>query len=162
MDISKIISVENICALADVMEEKNLEEINIEVGSEVKVAIKAKRPCPPPMPIMGGMMPMPHDPMPATLNAAAQNAAPTVEAQNVQKGNIVKSPIVGTFYAAASPDKPPFAEVGKKVEKGDVLMIIESMKLMNEIQSEFDGTVTKILVKNGDSVEYDQPLMIIE
>jgi acetyl-CoA carboxylase biotin carboxyl carrier protein len=102
------------------------------------------------------------DPMPATGNAAAVGAAPTVEAQAAFKGNVVKSPIVGTFYAAASPDKPPFAEVGKKVKKGDVIMIIESMKLMNEIQSEFDGTVKQILVKNGEAVEYDQPLMVIE
>ena len=77
-------------------------------------------------------------------------------------GNIVKSPIVGTFYAAPSPDKPPFVRVGDKVKKGDVIMIIESMKLMNEIQSDFDGTVDRILVSDGQAVEYDQPVMIIK
>ena len=69
---------------------------------------------------------------------------------------------MGTYYSAPGPDKPPFVEVGKKVSKGDVIMIIESMKLMNEVQSEYDGVVKEILVNNGTAVEYDQPVMIIE
>ena len=76
-------------------------------------------------------------------------------------GNVVKSPIVGTFYASAAPDKPPYVTVGKEVSEGDVLFIIESMKLMNEVTSEFSGTVEKILVQNGQAVEYGQPIMII-
>ncbi len=76
--------------------------------------------------------------------------------------NIVKSPIVGTFYASPSPDKEPFVSIGKNVCKGDTLFIVESMKLMNEIKSEFDGVVTEILVKNGDPVEYGQSIIIIE
>ena len=80
----------------------------------------------------------------------------------VPSGNVVKAPLVGTFYAASAPDKPPFVTVGKRVKKGDVLMIIESMKLMNEVQSEFDGTVEKILVSDGQPVEFDQPIMIIK
>lgn len=75
---------------------------------------------------------------------------------------IVKSPIVGTFYTAPSPDKPAFVEVGKKVKRGDTLYIVESMKLMNEIASECDGTVAEILVKDGQTVEYGQPVMRIE
>ena len=75
---------------------------------------------------------------------------------------MVKSPIVGTFYAAPSPDKAPYVTAGKQVKKGDVLFIIESMKLMNEIQSEYDGTVKKILVQDGQGVEYGQPILIIE
>lgn len=90
---------------------------------------------------------------------AAQAVAETPEEP---AGNVVKSPIVGTFYAAASPDKPPFAPVGKLVGKGDVLFIIESMKLMNEVQSEFDGVVKAVLVENGQGVEYGQPIMVIE
>ena len=78
------------------------------------------------------------------------------------EGSIVKSPIVGTFYASPSPDKPPFVKVGDTVKKGDVIMIIESMKLMNEVQSDFDGVVEKILVSDGQAVEYDQPVMIIK
>lgn len=76
-------------------------------------------------------------------------------------GNIIKSPIVGTFYSSPSPDKPPFVKVGQKVNIGDVLMIIESMKLMNEIQSDYEGTVTDVLVENGSAVEYDQPILVI-
>lgn len=78
------------------------------------------------------------------------------------EGNIIKAPIIGTFYSSPSPDKPAFVSEGQKVKKGDVLFIIESMKLMNEIQSDFDGTVKKILVSNAEGIEYDQPLMIIE
>lgn len=77
------------------------------------------------------------------------------------KGNTVKSPIVGTFYSSPSPDKPPFVKIGDTVKKGDVIMIIESMKLMNEVQSDFDGKILDILVENGQAVEYDQPIMII-
>jgi len=76
-------------------------------------------------------------------------------------GNIVKAPIVGTFYSSASPKDKAFVEVGKVVKKGDVIFIIESMKVMNEVKSEFDGAVTTINVKNGEAVEYDQPVMII-
>lgn len=73
----------------------------------------------------------------------------------------MKAPLVGTYYAAPSPDQKPFVQVGDTVKKGDVILIIESMKLMNEVQSDFDGVVKEILVQNGDGVEYDQPLMII-
>ena len=95
------------------------------------------------------------------IAAPAASPAPKKEAEEVS-GNVVKSPIVGTFYAAPSPDKPPFVTVGKQVKKGDTLFIIESMKLMNEIQSEFDGSVKKILVEDGQGVEYGQPILIIE
>ena len=151
MNIEKLFSVENISVLADVMEEKNLEEITMEYD-DAKLTLKAKRPCPPPM---GAAMPAM---APVAAPAPAQAAAPAPQVS----GNVVKSPIVGTFYAAASPEKPPFVTVGQQVKKGDVLMIIESMKLMNEVQSEFDGTVAEILVKNGEAVEFDQPIMVIK
>jgi len=154
MNIEKLFSVENISVLADVMEEKNLEEITMEYD-DAKLTLKAKRPCPPPP--MGAVMPAP---MAMAAPAPAQSAAPAAAPQ--VNGNVVKSPIVGTFYAAASPEKPPFVTVGQQVKKGDVLMIIESMKLMNEVQSEFDGTVAEILVNNGEAVEFDQPIMIIK
>ena len=69
--------------------------------------------------------------------------------------------MVGVFYAASSPDAEPYVKVGSKVHKGDVLCLIEAMKLMNEVQSEFDGVVKEILVSDGAAVEYDQPIMII-
>ena len=73
----------------------------------------------------------------------------------------MKSPIVGTFYSRPAPDKEPCVSVGSKVKKGDVLFIIESMKLMNEITSEFDGEVAEILTEDGQGVEYGQPVMVI-
>lgn len=76
-------------------------------------------------------------------------------------GNVVTSPMVGTFYSKPSPNSQPYVEVGKKVKKGDVLCIIEAMKLMNEIESEFDGEITEILVKDEEPVEYGKPLFII-
>ena len=93
---------------------------------------------------------------------AGQEAAGTAAPQDVPRGNIVKSPIVGTYYSSASPDKPPFVSVGQQVKKGDTLFIIESMKLMNEIASEFTGTVAEIMLENGKPVEYGQPIMRIE
>ena len=78
-----------------------------------------------------------------------------------EQGNIVKSPMVGTFYLRPDPNSAPYVEVGKNVKKGDVLCIIEAMKLMNEIESEFDGTIAEILVKDGEMVEYGKPLFRI-
>lgn len=95
-------------------------------------------------------------------SAAAADSAEAVSETAVQSGNVVKAPIVGTYYSAPGPDKEPFVKVGQQVKKGDVIMIIESMKLMNEVQSEFDGVVKEILVENGNPVEFDQPIMIIE
>lgn len=79
-----------------------------------------------------------------------------------KEGNIVKSPMVGTFYAKPSPDSDVYVTVGQKVKKGDVLCIIEAMKLMNEIESEFDGEIVEILVKDEEPVEYGKPLFVIK
>lgn len=84
------------------------------------------------------------------------------EDKNEKKGNIIKSPMVGTFYLKPSPTAEPYIEIGKEVKKGDVLCIIEAMKLMNEIESEYAGKVTEILVKDGEAVEYGTPLLRIE
>ena len=99
-----------------------------------------------------------------TLQAAAQNQKDTDRADDTQKltGNIVKSPLVGTYYAASSPDSAPFVKVGDKVSKGQVLGIVEAMKLMNEIKSEQAGKVVQICVKNGDPIEFGQVLMYVE
>ena len=105
---------------------------------------------------------------PAAITAPAipereQPAAPE-KATEAAAANQVKvaSPIVGTFYRASSPDKPPYVEVGDIVKKGQVLCIIEAMKLMNEIESEASGKIVKVFVENGQPVEYGQPLFLIE
>jgi len=76
-------------------------------------------------------------------------------------GNTVKAPLVGTFYDSAAPGKPPYAPIGKKVKKGDVLCIIEAMKIMNEVVSDFDGEVLEVCAENEQLVEYGQPLFVI-
>lgn len=94
--------------------------------------------------------------------AAREHSEEAVLQEPPQKeGVIVTSPMVGVFYSAPSPDSDPFIQVGDQVKKGDVLCIIEAMKLMNEIQAEVDGTVVEICVGNGQVVEYDQPLVRI-
>lgn len=99
----------------------------------------------------------------ATAQSAVQNQI-TGQATGTETftGNVVKSPLVGTYYAASSPDSAPFVKVGDKVNKGQVLGIVEAMKLMNEIESEFDGTVKEILVENEQMVEFGQPMFVIE
>jgi len=91
----------------------------------------------------------------------AATAAPVAEAAAESSVNQVKSPMVGTFYASSSPDADPFVSVGQKVKKGETLCIIEAMKMMNEIESEYDGVVEEILADNATSVEYGQPIFVI-
>ncbi|MDO5361110.1 MAG: acetyl-CoA carboxylase biotin carboxyl carrier protein [Eubacteriales bacterium] len=94
--------------------------------------------------------------------SAVQPAAVQEEEKAEEKtGNIVKSPLVGTFYQSASPESEPFVKEGDTVKKGQVLGIVEAMKLMNEIESEYDGTVKEILVKNEQMVEFGQPMFVI-
>lgn len=100
-------------------------------------------------------------PLPSRMEPDAAKTAdpqPPHESANVA---IVKSPMVGTFYAAPAPDQPPYVSFGKQVKEGDVLCIVEAMKLMNEIKCEVNGTITEVLVKNGQPVEFDQPLFKI-
>jgi acetyl-CoA carboxylase biotin carboxyl carrier protein len=89
---------------------------------------------------------------------AAPVAAPVAQAPAPAPGHVVSSPMVGTFYRSASPDAPPYAELGASVRKGQVLCIIEAMKLMNEIESDADGVVVEILAQNGQPVQFGQPL----
>ena len=104
-------------------------------------------------------------PVAAPVPAAAPAAAPAPKAPEKapeKPGHLVTSPFIGTFYRAPSPDSPPFVDVGSVVKKGQVLCIVEAMKLMNEIESEIDGKILEILVKNAEHVEYGQPLFRIE
>ncbi|MGN0642689.1 MAG: acetyl-CoA carboxylase biotin carboxyl carrier protein [Huintestinicola sp.] len=149
--------LETIAALADIVKEKELGEITVTDGDKT-ITVKGRK-CPPPPPIN-----FPADravSLSAPAAAVSEPAHTEAPAAPTASGNTVKSPLVGTYYAAPAPDKAPFVTVGQSVKKGDVIMIIESMKLMNEIQSDFDGKVKEILVSNGQAVEYDQPIMII-
>lgn len=100
-----------------------------------------------------------------TMEVAAPAAVPPAtpaETPATDEGHVVKSPMVGTFYQSPSPEAEPFIRTGAKVSKGDTLCIIEAMKLMNEIESEYDGKLLEVLVENGQPVEYNQPLFRIE
>ncbi len=101
---------------------------------------------------------------PATPQAQQAAPADASEAQKADQpeGDTVKSPIVGTFYTSPSPDSDPFVKVGDHISKGETLCIVEAMKIMNEIEAEFSGTVQKVLVDDGQPVEFDQPLFIIK
>ena len=101
-------------------------------------------------------------PVAAQAAPAAQEAAPAKQPEAApETGNVITSPLVGTFYTASAPDKDPYVKVGDHVKKGQVLGIIEAMKLMNEIESDYDGVVEAILVNNEEVVEYGQPLFRI-
>jgi acetyl-CoA carboxylase biotin carboxyl carrier protein len=100
-------------------------------------------------------------PAPAAAPVAVAPAPPAAEAETGEKAHIVKSPIVGTFYSASSPGAPPFVRVGDQVNSGQVLCIIEAMKLMNEIESDMAGEISRIFVENGQPVEYGEPLFAI-
>lgn len=152
--VLNIVDIETIESLAKIVSDNELSEIAVSCG-DCNITIKGRKPSP--QTVVAGM----GVPAAAPVQAApAAGSAP--EKSGAVDGNVVKSPIVGTFYQSPSPDKPPFVKVGDKVRRGDVIMIIESMKLMNEVQSEFDGTVEKILVSDGQPVEFDQPIMIIK
>jgi acetyl-CoA carboxylase biotin carboxyl carrier protein len=98
-------------------------------------------------------------PSPLTAAPAGEAAAAPVEEKGI---SIIKSPMVGTFYSAASPESPAFVKVGTKVNNDSVVCIIEAMKVMNEIQAEMSGTITELLVENGEAIEYGQPLFKIK
>ena len=147
------IDLETIEKLADIINKTELSELTIANG-EKSITLKGRK-CIPPMAAPAAQVQVPVS-VESTLSASEALMAEEVS------GKIVRSPIVGTFYSAPSPDKPPFVKTGDEVKKGDVIMIIESMKLMNEIQSEYDGTVEQILVSDGQAVEFDQPIMVIK
>ncbi len=116
----------------------------------------------PPPPTAPAFIPPASDPAPAPASPSSAGPASAAEKPPANNQVQVKAPIVGTFYRASTPDAEPYVEVGDKVSKGDVLCIIEAMKLMNEIESEATGVVKAILVENAQPVEYDQPLFVIE
>ena len=150
MDIRKIRT------LIDMVKESGVGEIEITQGDESIRISGAATQVVQAAPVVQAAAPAPV----AAAPAAAPEAAPAADA--TPAGHQVKSPMVGTFYRASSPTAPSFAEVGQSVNVGDVLCIVEAMKMMNQIESDKAGVIKAILVDNEDPVEFDQPLFIIE
>ena len=143
MDIRKIKK------LIEIIEESDIAELEIKEGEEsIRISRYSATPAP-----------AAYSPAPVAAAPAAPLAAP---AEEKVTGHVVKSPMVGTFYRSASPGTKVFAEIGQSVQIGDTLCIIEAMKILNQIESDKSGIVSKILVENAEPVEYGQPLFIIE
>jgi acetyl-CoA carboxylase biotin carboxyl carrier protein len=138
--------------LIDLVEESGISELELTEGEEKVRISRATQTYAPPQPVQ----------LTTPASTAPQASAPALEESPAQiEGHIVESPMVGTFYRASSPESSSFVEVGDKVEVGDTLCIIEAMKLLNEIESDKAGVVKKILVENGQPVEYGEKLFVI-
>jgi len=145
--------------LIDLVAESDIAELEVTEGeSKVRIVKSSATP-------QGQMMMMPSNMQqfsaPAPAAAPAAPATPAAPAVAVETGHVVKSPMVGTFYRSSSPGAAAFVEVGANIKEGDTLCIIEAMKLLNEIDADVSGVVTKILVENGQPVEFGQPLFVI-
>ena len=152
MDIRKVKK------LIELLEESDVEELEIQEGDDsVRISRRREQ--------AAGTQYVSHYPAPAPQAAPAPEAAPApaqeTAAPAAPSGHSVKSPMVGTFYRAPSPTAKSFVEVGQSVKAGDVVCIVEAMKMMNQIEADKSGTVTEILVENGQPVEFDQPLIVI-
>lgn len=148
------VDVQLVRDLAALLDDTNLTEIEVEDGDrKIRVARQA-----------GAAPAAVYAPAPVVAPAPAVSAAPAAPAAEpaLPSGNVVKSPIVGTAYLAAEPGAAPFARVGAQVNAGDTVLIVEAMKVMNAIPAPAAGTIKAILVDNGQPVEYDQPLIVIE
>lgn len=146
--------------LIDLVSESNVSELEI-TEAEGKVRI-VKGPVGAPVAVAApAMAGAPAASTPAVALPAAPVAVAAVEVP-VASGHVVKSPMVGTFYTASSPEAKPFVQVGSVVKEGETICIIEAMKILNEIEADKSGTVSRVLVDNGQAVEYGQPLFMIE
>lgn len=147
--------------LIDLVSESSISELEItEAEGKVRI-VKAAAAVPMAMPAPAAVL------APAPMAAAAAVPAPAAAAEAVaaapaETGRVVKSPMVGTFYRSSSPGAKAFVEVGSQVKAGDTVCIIEAMKILNEIEADQSGTITKILCENGQAVEYGQSLFVIE
>lgn len=152
--------------LIDLLEESNLAEIEIKEGEEsVRLARIPKggvaMSLPPPAPLHLEHAPRPAAPMPMASPVEAATGGSPRPPSGLPDGHVVRSPMVGTFYASPSPDKPPFVKVGQAVKQGETLGIVEAMKMFNPIEAEVSGTVLAIQCETGQPVEFDQPLFVI-
>jgi acetyl-CoA carboxylase biotin carboxyl carrier protein len=158
MDIRKIKK------LIDLLEHSGISEIEIKEGEDsVRISRHphggAVMMTPPPVWTTPGYGPPSAAPLPVPAVSTAPPAAPEPEPL---KGHILRSPMVGTFYRSAAPGSKPFIEIGQTVKVGDPVCIIEAMKMFNQIEADCAGTIARILAENGQPIEYDQPLLIIE
>ena len=151
MDIRKVKK------LIELLEESGIEELEICEGEEsVRISRASRHPAAP-----AHYYAAPQAAAPAPAPAPAPAAETPAPADNTPSGHLVRSPMVGTFYRSPSPGASSFVEVGKKVQAGDVLCIVEAMKMMNQIEADKSGTIDAILVEDGEPVEFDQPLFSI-
>ncbi len=151
MDIRKVKK------LIELLEESGIDELEIHEGEEsVRISRHSKQ-----VAMQQPYYAQAPMPAPAAAPAAAPATTDAAPAQPKLNGTVVRSPMVGTFYRASSPESASFVEVGQSVKKGDILCIVEAMKMMNHIEAETSGTIESILVENGQPVEYDQPLFTI-
>jgi len=145
--------------LMELLEESGIAEIEVKEGEEsIKLSRNTSSSSAPNQPIY-------QQPLVAPQQQEIQNDTKdsNTKSSTVDKNkNTVNSPMVGTFYASASPESKPFVTVGQSVKKGDTLCILEAMKMMNQVQAESNGTIVEILVDNAEPVEFDQPLFVIE
>ncbi len=147
MDIRKVKK------LIELLESSDIAEIEIKEGEEaVRISRMSKYAAP---------MQMQSAPAPYAAPAAAAAAPVAEESSKKMRGNVVKSPMVGTFYRSPSPSSPAFVEIGQHVKVGDVICIVEAMKMMNQIEADHTGVIEAILVDDGEPVEFDQPLVTI-
>ena len=157
MDIRKIKK------LLELLETSGIAEIEIKEGEDsVRISRQPPGGAPPitPAPFWGG--PPTYGPPSAAPGPPASISPPAAPAVEAIQGHVMRSPMVGTFYRAASPGSKPLVEVGQRVNIGDPVCIIEAMKMFNQIEADHAGAIARILVESGQPVEYDQPLLVIE
>ncbi len=147
--------------LIDLVSESNISELEI-TEADGKVRIVKADPHLVPAAVAAPVMATPLAPVAAPPQPAAAGEVPGPAGEAAETGHVVKSPMVGTFYRAASPGGKPLVEVGSQVKSGEPLCIIEAMKIMNEIEADETGTIAKVLCENGQAVEFGQPLFIID
>jgi len=148
-----IMDIRKLKKLIELIEESDIAEIEIREGEE---SVRIARYTAAMAPVMAAPAVVAHP------SHAQSPVAAAGEAEEKITGHIVRSPMVGTFYRASSPDSRPFVEIGQAVREGETLCIIEAMKILNQIESDKSGVVARILVENGQPVEYNQPLFVIE
>lgn len=155
--VRELLRLMNQTDITEILIERGDTKLHVKRGAQVPVNnLPAVAPI---MPAMGVTVPLPTNPVQPMFTPQPQPETPPVE---MPAGHTIVAPMVGTFYASPSPKDPPFVQEGDEIHVGDSVGIIEAMKMMNEIESEVSGRVARILVKNGQPVEYGQPLLVIE